>query len=101
MAWSGWPSRHDPTGPNSRLATGRRAGAAGSRMRFVENHTSTPSRSHCRVQPLQFHAGVSRGELPIGFGVLPVAAVLPGGDFLGEGLLVGDAAIETLARQHA
>ena len=34
-------------------------------------------------------------------GVLPVAAVLPGGDFLGEGLLVGDAAIETLARQHA
>ena len=34
----------------------------------LERIASTPSRSHCRVQPLQFHAGVSRGELPIGFG---------------------------------
>ena len=62
---------------------------------------STPSRSHCRVQALQFHAGVSGGELPIGFDVLFVAAVLPGGDFLGQGLLVRDTSIETLTRQHA
>ena len=60
-----------------------------------------PSRSHCRVQPLQLHAGVSGGELPIGFDMFLVAGILPGGDFLGQGLLVGDTSIETLARQHA
>ena len=37
------------------------------------------------VQPLKLRAGVGGGELPIGFDVLPVAAVLPGGDFLGQG----------------
>src|SRR5271166_2230363 len=60
-------------------------------------HPSTPSRSHCGVQPLQLDAGVGRGEVPVSFGVFLVAAVLPCGDFLGQGLFVGDAPIETLA----
>src|SRR5271166_2409877 len=29
---------------------------------------STPSRSHCGVQPLQLDAGVGRGEVPVSFG---------------------------------
>ena len=48
---------------------------------------SAPSRSHCRVQPLQRHAGVGGGELPIGFDVFLVAGGLPGGDLLDQGLL--------------
>jgi hypothetical protein len=67
----------------------------------VAPEPSAPSLSHCRVQPLQLHAGVSGGELPIGFDMFLVAGMLPGGDFLGQGLLVRDAAIETLAGQHA
>jgi hypothetical protein len=54
-----------------------------------------------RVQPLQLNAGVAGGELPIGLGVVFVSADLLGGDFLGQGWLVGDAPIETLAGQHA
>jgi hypothetical protein len=74
------------------------------RYQFTKRRTdqsSAPSRSHCRVKPLQLHAGVGGGELPIGFDVLLVAAVLPGGDFLGQGRLVRDTTIETLTRQHA
>jgi integrase len=41
----------------------------------------TLSRSYCGVQPLQLNAGVGCGELPVRFGVVVVAAVLPGGDF--------------------
>ena len=39
--------------------------------------------------------------MPVGFGVVVVAVVLPCGDFVGEDLLVGDAAIQTLRREHA
>ena len=53
------------------------------------------------VEPLQLHACVGGGELPIGFDVFLVATVLPGGDCLSQGLLIGDTTIETLARQHA
>jgi hypothetical protein len=45
---------------------------------------SAPSPSHCRVQPLRLRAGVGSGELPIGFDVLFVVAVLPGSIFLGR-----------------
>ena len=45
------------------------------------NIPSTLSRSYCGVQPLQLNAGVGCGELPVRFGVVLVAAVLPGGDF--------------------
>src|SRR5271169_172905 len=54
-----------------------------------------------RVQSLQLDAGVGGCELPVGFGVVLVAMVLPCGDFVGEDLLVGDAAIQTLRREHA
>ena len=39
--------------------------------------------------------------MPVGFGVVLVAVVLPCGNFVGEYLLVGDAAIQTLRREGA
>jgi hypothetical protein len=48
------------------------------------------------VQSLQLDAGVGGFELPVGLGVMLVAAVLPCVDFAGEDLLVGDAAIQKL-----
>ena len=45
---------------------------------------------------LEFDAGIFRGELPIGFGVVGIALVLPGGDFVDECLFVGNTAIEAL-----
>ena len=47
---------------------------------------------------LESDAGIFGGELPIGLGVVGIAVVLPGGDFLDEGLFVGNAAIEALGR---
>ena len=49
---------------------------------FANAGASTLSRSYRGVQPLQLNAGVGCGELPIRFGVVLGAAVLPGGDFL-------------------
>ena len=37
--------------------------------------------------------------MPVGLGVVLVAVVLPCVDFVGEDLLVGDAAIQTLRRE--
>ena len=62
---------------------------------------ATPSCSYCGIQPLQFYAGIGGGEVPIGFDMFFVSAVLPGGDLLDQGQLVGDTPIETLTRQHA
>jgi hypothetical protein len=45
---------------------------------------------------LELNAGVFGGEVPVGFGVVDVAIVLPSSDFVDEGLLVGNAAIEAL-----
>ena len=42
----------------------------------------------------QSDAGIFGGELPVGFGVVGIAVVLPGGDFVDECLFVGNAAIE-------
>ena len=50
---------------------------------------------------LEFDAGVWRCEVPVGRGVIGVAVALPGGDFLDEGLFVGDAPGEALGRQNA
>ena len=47
---------------------------------------------------LKFEARIFGGELPIGLGVIGIAVVLPRGDFLDEGLFVGNAAIEALGR---
>ena len=47
---------------------------------------------------LEFDASIFCGELPVGFGVVGIAVVLPGSDFLGEGFFVGNAAIEALGR---
>ena len=50
---------------------------------------------------LEFNASVFGGEVPIGFGVMGVAVLLPGGDFVDEGLFVGNAAVEALGGQNA
>lgn len=76
-----------------RLPHGR-AVSRGGRSRKA---ASTLSRSYCRVQALQLDACIGRSELPVCLGVVLVAVVLPGGDFLDEHLLVGDPSIEALA----
>src|SRR4029453_10511543 len=50
---------------------------------------------------LKFDASIFGGELPVGLGVVGIAVVLPGGDFVDEDLFVGNAAIEALGRQDA
>ena len=50
---------------------------------------------------LEFDASVWGCEVPIGLGVIGIAVLLPGGDFVDEGLFVGDAAVEALRPQDA
>src|SRR5260370_23566301 len=50
---------------------------------------------------LEFDRGVWGCEVPIGLGVVGIAIVLPGFDFVDEGLFVGDAAVEALRRKDA
>jgi hypothetical protein len=47
---------------------------------------------------LEFDARGGGSELPIGLGVVGIAVLLPGGDFVDEGLSVGDAVVEALGR---
>jgi hypothetical protein len=47
---------------------------------------------------LKFDASIFGGESPVGLGVVGIAVVLPGGDFVDEDLFVGNAAIEALGR---
>jgi hypothetical protein len=57
---------------------------------------SGPIQLKQRVEVLEFDPGIFGCELPIGFGVMAIALVLPGGNFLDECLLVRDAAIKAL-----
>ena len=41
---------------------------------------------------LKFDASIFSGELPVGLGVVGIAVVLPGGDFVEEDLFVGRSA---------
>ena len=50
---------------------------------------------------LEFDASFGRCEVPAGLGVIGISLLLPGGDFVDEGLFVGDAAIEALRGQDA
>src|SRR5258708_38745747 len=50
---------------------------------------------------LEFDTGVWGCEVPIGLGVFGIAIVLPGLDFVDEGLFVGDAAVDALRRKDA
>jgi hypothetical protein len=50
---------------------------------------------------LKFDASIFGGELPVGLGVVGIAVVLPGGDFVDEDLFVGNTAIEALRRSDA
>ena len=43
---------------------------------------------------LKFDASIFGGELPVGLGVVGIAVVLPGADFVDENLFVGNTAIE-------
>ena len=47
---------------------------------------------------LRFDASIFGGELPVGLGVVGISVVLPSGDFLGEGLFVGNPAVKALGR---
>jgi hypothetical protein len=40
-------------------------------------------------------------ELPVCLGVMSIALMFPCGDFVDQGLFVGDAAIETLSGENA
>jgi hypothetical protein len=46
----------------------------------------------------EFDPCVGGCEVPVGFGVSGIAVVLPGGDFIDQGLFVWDAALEALGR---
>ena len=50
---------------------------------------------------LEFDASVWGCEVPVGLGFSDVSVVLPCGDFIAEGVFVGDAAVEALGRQNA
>ena len=50
---------------------------------------------------LEFDTGVLGCELPVCVGVIGIAVVFPRGDFVDEGLFVGDAAVETLSGEDA
>ena len=50
---------------------------------------------------MEFDTGVWGCEVPICLGVVGISIVLPGGDFLDEGLFVGNAAVEALGRKDA
>ena len=47
---------------------------------------------------LKFDASIFGGELPVGLGVVGIAVMLPGGNFVDEDLFVGNTAIEALGR---
>ena len=47
---------------------------------------------------LEFDACVWSCEVPVGLGVVGISILLPGSDFVDEGLSVGDAAVEALGR---
>ena len=50
---------------------------------------------------LEFNPSIGCGELPVGLGVIGIAIVLPSSNFVYQGLLVRDAAIEALRRKDA
>ena len=50
---------------------------------------------------LEFNASIFGGEVPVCLGVVGIALLLPGGDFVGEGRFVGNAAVEALDGQNA
>src|SRR5260370_29105133 len=60
---------------------------------------SRPIQSDCRVEVLEFDTCIGGCEVPVGLGAVGIAIVLPGGDFLDEGLLVGNPAVEALGGQ--
>ena len=50
---------------------------------------------------LEFDASVGSCEVPVGLCVVGIAVVLPRGNFVDQGLFVGDAAVEALGGQDA
>ena len=46
----------------------------------------------------EFDTSVGGCEVPVGLGVVGIAVVLPGGDFLDEGCFIGNPAVEALGR---
>src|SRR5258708_2883577 len=50
---------------------------------------------------LEFDASVGGGEVPVCLGVVGISVLLPGGDFVDEGLFVWNSAVEALGREDA
>ena len=50
---------------------------------------------------LKFDASIFGGELPVGLGVVGIALMFPGGDFVDEGMFVGNATIKALGGKDA
>ena len=46
----------------------------------------------------EFDTCIGGCEVPVGLGVVGIAVMLPGGDFLYEGFFVGNPAVEALGR---
>ena len=67
-----------------------------SRFRLFGTRSSAPIHLNFRIEMLEFDAGIVRGELPIGLGVMFIALGTPSGDFIDESLLVGNSTVETL-----
>ena len=63
---------------------------------FMLPETTPRNSNHIPDGTFELNAGVCGCELPVGFGVMDVAMFLPCGNFVGQGLFVGDAAIQTL-----
>ena len=47
----------------------------------------------------EFDASLGGCEVPVGLGVIGISLLFPGGNFVDEGLFVGDAAVEALGCQ--
>ena len=71
-------------------------GCPGSPSWNGDDPPSRPIHSDCRVEVLGFDTGIGGVELPIVLGVVGIAVVLPCGDFLDEGLFIGNPTVEAL-----
>src|ERR1039457_4097951 len=92
------------TNERLRIRTGRPGffmESHGSRLDFfITRRIQSKIRGCIMVQPLQFHARVLSGELPVGFGVFLVAASLPGLNLLLQHRLFRVSPVEALDRQN-
>ena len=69
-------------------------------LREQDDVTRVSSLIQCRIEPLQFGAGVGSGELPVDLGPDLIAGGLPGGDLIVWDLEGVKVAVEALVGQE-